>query len=55
MLWAGIAMTLVAGLVTLVAVHRKSAFDVHALGSVSHRWIAAHLVDSPVGRPTRRS
>jgi hypothetical protein len=52
MLWAGIAMTLVAGLVTLVAVHRKS--DVHALGSVSHRWIAAHLVDSPVGRPTRR-
>jgi hypothetical protein len=58
MLLLGIAMTLVAGLVTLMmVVHRKRPFDVHALGFVSHRWIAAHLVDSRsprVGRPSGR-
>jgi hypothetical protein len=58
MLWLEIAMTSVAGLVTLmVLVHRKRPVDVHALGSVSHRWIAAHLVDygpPPVGRPSGR-
>jgi hypothetical protein len=48
MLWIGTAVTLVAGVVALVAVIlAKRPADVDELGSVTDRWIAEHRVDSP--------
>ena len=43
MLWIGTAVTLVAGIVTLmVVVLVKRPADVGEFGSVSHQWIAQH-------------
>ena len=49
--WIETALSLVAGVVVLmvvvVAILAKRPADVHALGSVSNRWIAEHRVDAP--------
>jgi hypothetical protein len=47
MLWVGIAVTLVAGIVALAAVLVKRPADIRDLGSVSDHWIARHRVDAP--------
>jgi hypothetical protein len=47
MFWIGTAVTLVAGIVALLAVLlTKRPADVNELGSVSAHWIAEHRVDS---------
>jgi len=48
MLWIGTAVTLVAGIVALMAVILvKRPADVDDLGSVSDHWVAQHRVDAP--------
>jgi hypothetical protein len=48
MLWIGTAVSLVAGVLALMAVILvKRPAGVGELGSVSDRWIAKHSVDSP--------
>ena len=48
MLWIGMAVTLVAGVVALmVLILVKRPADVDELGPVSDHWIAEHRVDSP--------
>ena len=52
MLWIGLAVTGVAGLVALTVVGLTTRFaQAHGLGSVSHQWIAAHRMDAPEPRP----
>ena len=45
MLWIGIGVTLVAGIVVMTVVFAKHPAD--DLGSVSAHWIAEHRVDAP--------
>jgi hypothetical protein len=47
MLWTGIGMTLVAGIVAMVVILAKRSADVDERGSVSAHWIAEHRVDLP--------
>jgi hypothetical protein len=48
MLWIGMVVTLVAGIVALmVVILARRPGDVDELGSVTERWIAEHRVDSP--------
>ncbi len=48
MLWIGTAVTLGAGSIALMLVLlTRRPPQIEDLGSVSHRWIAEHRVDSP--------
>lgn len=47
MLWIGTAVVSVAGVLALILfVIAKRADETYDLGSVSHRWIAAHRANS---------
>jgi len=46
MLWLGIAVTLVAGVVALmIVILGKRPLKAEELGAVSHRWIMDHRMD----------
>ncbi len=48
MLWIGTAVTFGAGSVALMlALLARRPPQIEELGSVSHRWIAEHRLDSP--------
>ena len=47
MLWLGISVLAVAGIVAVMAVMLGKRSNVAQLGSVSDRWIASHRIDVP--------
>ena len=45
MIWVGIGVTVIAGIVGTMFVVGTRRVDVHDLGSVSEHWVAEHRVD----------